>query len=148
MSLAAFRCVSCPRGSSILSQVSEFPSFFRMELFFFVTVCGDLGCFHPVLNTIKFLPFPSPQISLVPCDLITKALTEPITPSSLTPGGGDGRPSFVFQVVEGVPPNLPDSAASSPSALPRLGVSQGSLPGPWLSLQLPRDSSRLGAVFM
>ncbi|CAI9150628.1 unnamed protein product [Rangifer tarandus platyrhynchus] len=112
-----------------------------MELFFFVPVCGDLGCFHRVLNTIKFLPFPSPQISLVQCDLITEAPPpEPITPSSLTPGG----------VMAGacVPPNLPDSTASSPSALLRLGVSRGSVPGPLLPLQLPRFSSRLGAVFM
>lgn len=42
---AAFHHVSCPRGSSILS---EFPSIFRMELLF-VPLCGDLGCFHPLM---------------------------------------------------------------------------------------------------
>lgn len=61
--LAAFCHVSCLRGSSILLQVSEFPSFFRMDLLFFIPLCGD-GLLPP-LNAIpiRFLPLPSPQVS-------------------------------------------------------------------------------------
>lgn len=82
-----------------------------------------LGLFPP-LNAIpiRFLHFPLPQISLVLCDLITKAPTEPIIPSSLTPGE-DGGPSHVCSGWwRGVPPNFPDSAAS-PHSVSR--VSQG-----------------------
>lgn len=93
----------------------------------------------PPLNAIpiRFLPFPSPQISLVLCDLITKTPTEPITPSSLTPGG-DGGPSHVCSGWwRGVPPNFPDSAASSPSALPHPECPRAPGLGAWAKAPSP-----------
>lgn len=102
----------------LLSTTCHVPGFIhlvRISLNFqdgapFCSSLRRLGLFPP-LNAIpvRFLHFLLPQISLVLCDLITKLRQRP-SPPPPTPGE-DGGPSHVFWVVEGVPPNFPDSGA-------------------------------------
>lgn len=111
----------------------HFSGWTSFSLFLF----AEMGCFHPLMPSRSGFCLCLRPRFLILCDLITKAPTEPITPSSLTPGG-DGGPSHVCSGWwRGVPPNFPDSAASSPSALPHPECPRAPGLGAWAKAPSP-----------